>query len=246
MFIDEVMYSRANNEQMRCELVLIVFLRALLLYTIVVVVMRLMGKREIGQLQPFELVIAIMIAELAAVPMESTEVPLMNGIIPIVTLLIAHLGFSYVNLKSERIRGIVCGKPSVLIEGGKLVESELRRQRYNLNDLMEQLRAKNFPNIADVEFAILETSGQVSVIPKSQKRPVVPEDLKIDTKYEGLPVNLVIDGHVLGQNLHAINLDEKWLQSELKKLGISSPGELLFASIDTTGEIYYQKKEENK
>lgn len=222
---------------------LVVFFRALFLYIIVVVVMRIMGKRQIGQLQPFELVITIMIAELAAVPMENTGIPLINGIIPIATLLIAQLAFSYINLKSERLRGIICGKPSVLVEGGRIVESELRRQRYNLNDLMEQLRAKNFANIGDVEFAILETSGQISVIPKSQKRPAIPEDFKINTQYEGLPVNLVIDGHVLTQNLHTIGLDEKWLQGELKKLDLSGTKELLFASIDTSGKIFYQKRE---
>ena len=221
---------------------LVVFSRALLLYIIVVVVMRVMGKRQIGQLQPFELVITLMIAELASVPMENTGIPLINGIIPIVTLLIAQLAFSYINLRSEKLRTIICGRPSILIEGGRIVEDELRRQRCNLNDLMEQLRAKNLYNIADVEFAILETSGQLSVIPKSQKRPVVPEDLKINTKYEGLPVNLIIDGHILSKNLHCIGLDEKWLNSELNKLGVSSPRKLLLASIDTDGKIYFQKK----
>lgn len=221
---------------------LVVFFRALLLYIIVVVVMRVMGKRQIGQLQPFELVITLMIAELASVPMENTGIPLVNGIIPIVTLLIAQLAFSYINLKSEKLRTIICGRPSILIEGGKIVEDELRRQRCNLNDLMEQLRAKNLYNIADVEFAILETSGQLSVIPKSQKRPIEPKDLNINTKYEGLPINLVIDGHIMSKNLHSIGLDEKWLNDELNKLGVSSPRNLLLASLDTEGKIHFQKK----
>lgn len=221
---------------------LVVFIRAIFLYIMVVAVMRIMGKRQIGQLQPFELVITIMIAELAAVPMENIGIPLVNGIIPILTLLLAQLTFSYINLKSEKIRGFICGKPSVLISGGKIVEEELRRQRYNLNDLLEQLRAKNHPNIADVEFAILETSGQLSVIPKSQKRHVTPEDLNIETQYEGLPTDLVIDGRILSHNLLSIGLNEKWLRDELKKFGILDPKELLFASIDTKGNIFYQKR----
>ncbi len=222
---------------------LVIFFRALLLYIIVVVVMRIMGKRQIGELQPYELVVTIMIAELAAVPLESTDVPLLNGIIPILTLLAAQITFSYINLRNEKIRGMVCGRPSVLIEGGKIVEHEFRKQIYNLNDLLEQLRAKNYPNIADVEFAILETNGQLSVIPKSQKRPLTPGDMDVSTKYEGLPVNLVIDGKILDNNLKKIGLNREWLYSEFKKLGISGANELLFANINTSGEIFFQRKE---
>ena len=220
----------------------VVFFRALILYVLVVIVMRIMGKRQIGQLQPFELVVTIMMAELAAIPMQNTGIPLINGIIPILTLLIAQLIFSFASLKSERLRGIICGKPSVLIHGGKIIEKELERQDYNLNDLMEQLRSKNYPNVADVEFAILETNGQISVIPKAQKRPVTPEDLKIDTQYEGLPISLIIDGHMLAVNLHSAGLNEQWLIDELSKLGINNYRDVLYANIDTTGKLFYQKR----
>lgn len=221
---------------------LVVFFRALILYVLVVIVMRIMGKRQIGQLQPFEFVITIMLAELAAVPMQNTGIPLINGIIPILTLLTAQLAFSFATLKSERLRGIICGKPSVFIEGGKIVEKELERQNYNINDLMEQLRSKNFPNIADVEFAILETSGQLSVIPKAQKRPVAPQDLNLNTEYEGLPTSLIIDGHILAKNVHSLGLDEQWLIEELNVLGLNDIKNILYASIDTTGKIFYQEK----
>jgi uncharacterized membrane protein YcaP (DUF421 family) len=224
---------------------LVVFTRALILYLIVVIVMRVMGKRQIGQLQPFEFVITIMLAELAAVPMQNTGIPLINGIIPIATLLVAQITFSYINLKSEKARAIICGKPSILVAGGQISEEELRKQRYNINDLMEQLRSKNVPNIADVEFAILETSGQISVIPKSQKRPVMPEDIKIETKYEGLPVELIVDGRILSDNLSKIGLDEIWLNQELDKLGVTDKDDVLFASIDTTGNIFFQKRKED-
>ena len=225
---------------------LVVFFRALILYILVVIVMRIMGKRQIGQLQPFEFVITIMIAELAAIPMQNTGVPLINGIIPILTLLIAQLTFSFVTLKSERLRGIICGKPSVLIHSGKIVEKELQRQNYNLNDLIEQLRSKSYPNVSDVEFAILETSGQISVIPKAQKRPIVPEDMKVDTQYEGLPISLIIDGHILAENLHTIGLDEQWLINELLKYGINNYREILYANIDTVGKLFFQKRVKNQ
>jgi uncharacterized membrane protein YcaP (DUF421 family) len=180
--------------------VLVAFVRTLILYIIVIVVMRMMGKRQIGQLQPFELVVAIMISELAAVPMQDTRIPLINGIVPILTLLLAQIALSFISLKSTKARALICGKPSILINNGRINESVLRNEMYTLNDLLEQLRSKDVANIADVEFAILETNGQLSVIPKSQKRPVTPKDLNIPTNYEGLPLDLIIDGDVIHNN----------------------------------------------
>ena len=176
---------------------ILTLIRTAILFILVVVALRLMGKKQIGKLQPYELVIIIMIADLAAVPMESTGIPLISGVIPILILLVIEVTLSYSSLKSERLRGVLCGTPTVLVENGRIVEGELQRIRYNINDLLEQLRAKNFPNISDIEFAILETSGEISVIPKSQKRPVNPADLNLPTHYEGIPMTLIIDGTVL-------------------------------------------------
>lgn len=217
-------------------------IRTFILFGVVVIGLRLMGKRQIGQLQPYELVIVIMLSALAAIPMENTGIPLTSGLFPIFTLIVAQVAISYVCLKSERARSVVCGTPSVLIENGRIVEKELARLRYNINDLLEQLRVKNTSNVADVEFAILETSGELSVIPKSQKRPLMPADINLSTMYEGLPVTLIIDGYLFKKNLAKINLDENWLTSELQKLGISSCQEVLFASLDTEGKLFYQVK----
>ncbi len=221
---------------------LVVFARTVILYLLVVITMRLMGKRQIGQLQPFELVVAIMISELAAVPMQNTGIPLVNGIIPILTLLAAQLLTSFISLKSVTLRAIICGRPSILIENGKINENMLRNEMYSLNDLLEQLRSKNIPNIADVEFAILETNGQLSVIPKSQKRPATPEDFCISTKYEGLPLDLVIDGIVIEKSLKKAGLSEDWLKNELSGQGVKDVREVLFASLDTGGKLYFQLK----
>jgi uncharacterized membrane protein YcaP (DUF421 family) len=222
--------------------VLVVFVRTLILYAIVVVVMRIMGKRQIGQLQPFELVVAIMISELAAVPMQNTGIPLINGIIPIITLLVAQISMSFINLKSTKARAIICGKPTILIENGKIFEQHLQKEMYTLNDLLEQLRSKDISNIADVEYAILETNGQLSVIPKSQKRPLTPEDLNISTKYEGLPLDLVIDGKVMKNNLAIASLNEDWLEDQLLKFGVKNIDNILFCSIDSQGSLYFQEK----
>lgn len=222
---------------------LILFVRTIILYAIVVIVVRVMGKRQIGQLQPFELVVAILLADLTAIPMQDKDLPLLSGLIPVMALLLAQVTLSFWTLKSERARAVICGTPSVLIENGKILEHELARLRININDLLEQLRSKNVPNIADVEFAILETSGHLSVIPKSQKRPVNPTDLQIATEYEGLPLPLILDGNVNQKNLRRFNLDQGWLNEELAKYAIKNPREVLLASLDTAGKLFYQVKE---
>ncbi len=225
---------------------LVVFTRTLVLYIVVVIVMRIMGKRQIGQLQPFELVVAIMISELAAVPMQNTGIPLIYGIIPIATLLIAQILLSLISLKSVKARAIICGRPSILIENGKINEKVLMKEMYTINDLLEQLRSKDISNIADVEFAILETNGQISVIPKSQKRPVTPQDMNLETSYEGLSLDLIIDGTVNYHNLQKANKDEKWLKDELRKFGIYRLDDAFFVSLDSDGNLYYQKKSDKQ
>lgn len=221
---------------------LILPVRTAILYLLVVLIIRIMGKHQIGQLQPFELVITIMISELAAVPMQDTDIPLLHGIIPILTLLFIQISLSLLTLKNETARRIICGGPSILIEKGKINQAELTRLRYNLSDLLEQLRLKDMPNIADVEYAILETSGKLSIIPKSQKRPVNPEDLKLNPPYEGLPVTLIVDGVLKEKNLTRLNLSPEWLQAELQKFGLYSWEQVFLASLDTTGNLFLQPK----
>ena len=222
---------------------ILVIIRTLILYLATVILLRIMGKRQIGQLQPYELVVIIMISELAAIPMQNTGIPIINGLIPIFILFASEVIFSYISLKSEKARGVICGKPSVLIENSKIVESELKRLRLNINDLLEQLRLKNVPDIGDVEFAILETSGQLSVILKSDKRPIEPKDMKIKPQREGLPVTLVIDGRLIEDNLFKSRHDMEWLHKELKKAGVKDTKDLFFAGIDTLGHFFYQVKE---
>ena len=225
---------------------LAVITRTLVLYITVVVVMRLMGKRQIGELQPYELATAIMISELAAVPMQDMGIPLLNGFVPILILLTSQITISFLTLKFNKIRGVICGRPIVVIENGKIIEDNLRKELYNLNDMMEQIRNAGIANIADVEFAILETSGQLSVFPKSQKRPVTPADMKLQTEYEGLPQQLILDGRIISKNLANVNHDENWLRIELSKRGINSPKEVLIASLDTSGFLYLQRKQNPK
>ena len=224
---------------------LITFFRAIVLYIIVLIVMRLMGKREIGQLQPFELAISIMIADLASIPMTEIGIPIFNGIIPILGLLFMHLIISVINLKSLKAREIICGKPSILIYRGKINEMELKKERFTINELEERLRGNNVVNLGDVEYAILETSGQVTVIQKPEKRNTIPADFNIEPEYEGIPYDLVVDGKVMYKNLEVLGKSYNWLKKEVGKFKIT-PEEALIVTIDGKGQIFCQKKEETK
>lgn len=225
---------------------ILVIIRTLILFGTTVVFLRIMGKQQIGQLQPYELVVIIMISELAAIPMENTSIPILNGLIPIFILFASEVTLSYITLKSERARGVICGKPSILIEKSKIMEHELKRIRYNLNDLIEQLRLKDVTNISDVEYAILETSGQLSVILKSDKRTVQPKDLNIAPVYDDLPRTLIMDGRVLHQNLIIANKDVSWLETELSKSGVKRFQDVFFACLDSQGQLFYQSKSSSK
>ncbi len=222
---------------------LITFVRAIILYIIVLIVMRLMGKREIGQLQPFELAISIMIADLASIPMTEIGIPIFNGIIPILGLLVMHLIISVINLKSLKAREIICGKPSILIYRGRINEKALIKERFTINELEERLRGNNVVNLGDVEYAILETSGQVTVIQKPEKRNTIPEDFNITPDYEGIPYDLVIDGKIMSKNLKAIGKNYAWLKKQVEKFNIK-PEEALVVTLDGKGQIFCQKKEE--
>ena len=223
------------------------FVRSIVLYIIVLIVMRLMGKREIGQLQPFELAIAIMIADLASIPMTDIGIPISNGIIPILGLLVMHLVISLLNMKSTKAREIICGKPSILIFRGKIDQQVLKKERFTINELEERLRDNNIFNIGDVEYAVLETSGQVTVIPKPSKRPTIPEDFNIEPQYEGIPYDLVVDGKVMYKNLEKLGKNYIWLQRQTEKFGIK-PEEALIVTIDGNNQFYCQpiEKENGK
>ena len=220
---------------------LITFIRSILLYIIVLVVMRLMGKREIGQLQPFELAISIMIADLASTPMADAGIPISNGIIPILALLVMHLVISILNIKSIRAREILCGKPSILIYRGRIDEKQLKKERFTVNELEERLRGNNVVNIGDVEYAILETSVEVTVILKPEKRNVTTGDLNIKPEYEGLAYDLVLDGKVMYENLKILKKDYDWLKKQVSKFGIK-PEEALIVTIDGKGNFFCQEK----
>lgn len=218
------------------------FVRVSIIYILVLVVMRIMGKREISQMQPFELVIAIMIADLASVPMSDTGIPIFNGIIPILALLLFQLIISIINLRSIKLRQIICGKPQILIYRGKIDEKALKKEKITINELQERLRQNNIFTLGDVEYAILETSGEISVIQKPEKRNTIPEDFNITPEYEGIPYDLIIDGRIMYDNLKKIGKDEIWLKKQVDKFKIK-PENALIVTFDGKEQIFCQEKE---
>lgn len=221
---------------------LIVFVRVFVLYAVLLVSLRILGKRQVSTLQPYELVTIILFADLAAIPMATTGTPLVNGIVGVFALLLVSYTVSFITMKSPGLRAVISGRPTIIVANGHIIETAMDELRYTVDDLMEQLRVLGHPNIGDIEYAVLETNGQLSVVPKSQKRPVHPADLGVPTQYEGLPTPLVVDGEVDHANLNRIGLSPDWLQQQLGQRGLASPQQVLYASLDTEGRLYCQPK----
>ncbi|MBB6630847.1 DUF421 domain-containing protein [Clostridium algidicarnis] len=222
----------------------IVFFRTIILYVFVVITMRLMGKRQIGELQPFELVITIMVSELAALPMQNAGIPIIHGIIPIITLLTLQVILSEIQLKSDKFRSLIDGRPSILIKNGKVNIDELKNQRLSINDLLEELRIKGELDISDIAYALIETDGQMSIINKHQHDNVKREDLNIKEEQISLPVLLICNGEIKEDGLDYYKKDEKWIKDILTKNNINSEKEVFIALMDSKGEFFYQLMKE--
>lgn len=223
---------------------LILVIRTLLLYATVIVSLRIMGKRQLGELQPSELVVAIMISDLAAVPMQAIDIPIITGIIPVLTLIFAEVTMSYLSLKSKTVRKFLSGEPSIVVYNGHINEKELSRLRFNVDDLLEELRLNNCHDISDVAVAVIETSGKLSVIPKDDARGVTVEDMKVkNPRHEGLPCTVISDGKLNKSEFIRSGKSEKWLEEALKRQGIERIKDVFIASIDAEGELFLQTKE---
>ncbi|MBO8142856.1 MAG: DUF421 domain-containing protein [Firmicutes bacterium] len=212
------------------------------MYAALLVVVRLTGKREMGHVSPVDFVVAILLAEVAVLPLADPDSPIWHGLVPLFLIGGLEVVLSWAMLKNQRFRHLVTGRPSIVIRNGRLVEEELRAVRFCIDDLLEALRSKDVANVADVEMAVLEPNGSLSVVLKSQKRPLTPADLQIATQYEGLPLPLVKDGIVDEKALASAGLDRRWLAEELRRHGCTNPRQVFFAQLDTTGQLLVQFK----
>jgi uncharacterized membrane protein YcaP (DUF421 family) len=217
----------------------IVFIRTAILYTLVVVVMRIMGKRQIGELQPYEFVITIMISDLASLPMQDTRFPLLLGVIPIITLLFLKTLLSLLELKSQLVRKFVDGEPCILVYNSKINYKTLKKQQINIDELMEEIRLAGYFDLEEIQYAILENNGQLSILPKNNDSPS-SRSINNFSKAPLLPKIIITDGKVNTNSLTSINKDKKWIESLLKKHNLNSINDILIAMYDTQGNFKYQ------
>lgn len=225
---------------------LTIFTRSVLLYIVSLLAMRAMGKREVGQLQPFELVVVIMIAELAATPMGGVGIPLLYGILPMVALVVCHGIITALCMKFEVFRKWMSGQPTVLMRNGVICEKQMRKSAMDLNDLMEGIRTAGILDPAEVGTVILEPGGQVNVFPKADFRSVSPHDLGLHVVREGLPLPLVMDGVIQQDNLLRGQLTEEWLRKTARNVGYPDLARVLFLCLNTQGEMLIQGKGQTK
>ena len=221
-------------------------MRTLILYILIIAGVRLMGKRQVGELEPSELVLSLIIADLASVPMQDYGIPLLAGVVPILALLALTMMLSVLTMKSVRFRALLCGRPSVVVREGVPDQREMARNRLTVDELLEELRGQGYPDLSAVQYAILETNGRLSVLPFAGERPPTARELGVRARESGLPRVVVSDGRVLEDNLRALGKDRAWLREELGRRGCREPGEVFLLLADETGQTFLTKKETGK
>lgn len=218
------------------------YFRTLFLYLVLIFAVRLMGKRQIGEMEPAEFVVTMLVANLAAIPMQDGAIPLHSGLVPILTVLGMELVLSGLILRSVRLRQLLCGKPVILIDNGKILQENLKSARINLDELTGQLRAKDVLDIRTVQFAILETSGDLSVFPYPKEKPASAKDAGVQATGQHLPVTVVEDGYLSRENLERAKKDEKWLEKVLSQHNCGIQDTFLL-TVDESGQVVWLGKE---
>ncbi|MDR1599968.1 MAG: DUF421 domain-containing protein [Oscillospiraceae bacterium] len=216
---------------------IILFLRAIVLFVTMVALLRLMGKRQISQLQPYELALSILIANLATAPMGDTAVPLLYGVVPMLAMIFMHTIITLCCMKSVRLQRIIDGRAYAVIQNGSLNNDALDRLGFTMTDLLAELRAAGFLRIQDVNSAVLETSGKLSVFPAPDKEPATVSDLGITPGAGGAPVPLILSGQIQRQNFPSLLISEEWLRERIKEAGFNSPRSIALASLDPAGTL---------
>lgn len=221
------------------------FLRTIILFFVTAIVLRLMGKRQLAQLQPYEVVITLMISDLATQPMGDVEIPLLGGVVAILTLLLIHSLLSVLSFASMKMRRLICGRPSVLVRDGKICEKELSRLCFDLSDLMEGIRSQGVIGLHETGSVVLETNGSLSVFPSAGNRPATRREQGLPEKYDGIPLTLILDGKLQDRTMRIAGLEPGWLRRILQAHGIRQDKDVLIAALDTQGMLLVQEKGEN-
>ena len=221
----------------------IVLVRTLVIYFALLITMRLLGKRQLGEMELSEFVLAALIADLAAHPLQDIGIPLINGLVPILTLFCCEVLIAGATLKSVRLRSLFFGRPSVLILRGKVIQRELNKNRFSLDELMQELRNQGVLDISKIEYGILETDGTLNVILFPAERPATAGQLGISTSGGGYPSIVINDGRVIDTNLQKLGLDRNWLSAELKRQGRGSEKDIFLMTVNQSRKVYISVKE---
>ena len=220
------------------------YIRTILLYLVLIFGMRLLGKRQIGQLEPSEFVVAMLIADLASIPMQDPGLPLHAGLVPILTVLGLELALSGLVMRSVLFRRVFCGKPVILIENGRILQNNMRSTRVSLDELTSHLREKGILDLKTVQYAILETDGELSVFPYPKDAPATAKAAGIPAGKQYLPVTIIDDGFVSDENLQKAGKDRAWLRQVLAQHK-TTPEETFLLTVDPADHIYWLKKEDS-
>lgn len=223
---------------------LIILIRTIVLYFIILFVMRVMGKAELSKMSPFQMIISFMIAELAAMPIESPDISMISGVTAIFTLLFLQVLISFLSIKSDRLKNLFSGAPSLLIKNGQINRKEMKRLRLTISDLLEALRIGNCPSLASVDYAVMESNGNLSIIQKAEEQPLKPSDLSIAKPPEAMPLVLISDGSFYAENLKDSGWTESQLDSELLARGITSRNDVFFAFTDEKSRFHVYVSDE--
>ena len=221
---------------------LLSYIRTIVLYLVLIAVIRMMGKRQVGEMEPSEFVVTMLVANLASIPMQDGGIPLYSGLVPILTVLGVELILTALSMRSVKLRQLLCGKPVILIENGKILQSNLRSTRVTLDELTELLRGKDVLHPETVQYAILETNGNLSVFPFPQQRPASATEAGIATAEQYLPYTIIADGYLYRENLRLAGKDDRWLQKQLQKRKTTVASTWLL-TVDEADRIVWQKKE---
>ena len=222
----------------------VITVRTIIVFLSIYAAMRLMGKRQLGELEPSELVVAVLITDMAAHPLQDIGIPLLNGLLPIAILLSCELLISWLSLKSSAFRAFCFGRPSILMRDGKIILKELKRNRFSIDELCEELRGKGVTDLSTVRCAVLETDGTLNVLLRTESQAVTPAQLGLRVSDGGLPLTLINDGTVERKNLQKLGMSEEWLRRELRSRGCVSPSRVSFMNIDELGKVFLQEKDD--
>ena len=223
----------------------IIFVRTLIVYFTLLALLRLLGKRQLGEMELSEFLVASLIADLASNPLQDIGMPLLNGLIPVVTLFCCELLISSLTMHSIRLRAFLFGKPSLLIDHGRIDQKEMGKNRFTLDELLQELRSMGVRDIATVEYAFLETNGKLSVLQYASETPPSAADLKVRTESCGFPIILISDGRLISENLSKSGHGKAWLSEQIKPFG-GKISEIFLLTVDDLSRVYCVRKEKSK